>query len=102
LLGAVAITTDCSIAIVKVITMSDLQLLDRIGFNPKVMAGKPVIRGTRLAVDYILNLLAHGATVQEILDEYQGLEAADIQACLLFASKTLEDITFMPLTSDPA
>jgi uncharacterized protein (DUF433 family) len=82
--------------------MSEQILLERITLNPNVMVGKPVIRGTRLTVDYILNLLAHGATVQEILDEYQGLQEADIQACLLFASKTLEDITFMPLPSDPA
>jgi uncharacterized protein (DUF433 family) len=47
--------------------MKDAQLLKRITINPKVMVGKPVIRGTLLRVDYILNLLAHGATVNEIL-----------------------------------
>ncbi len=46
------------------------------------MVGKPVIRGTRLSVEYILNLLAHGATVTEILEEYEGLVEADIRACL--------------------
>ncbi|ETX04019.1 MAG: hypothetical protein ETSY2_31255 [Candidatus Entotheonella gemina] len=65
--------------------MNDQQLLERIVCNPKVMAGKPVIQGTRLTVDYILNLLAHGATIHDILDEYEGLIAEDIQACLLFA-----------------
>jgi uncharacterized protein (DUF433 family) len=50
------------------------------------MAGKLVIRGTRLTVEYILNLLAHDATVAEILAEYNGLIEADIRACLLFAS----------------
>ena len=50
--------------------MSDEQLLSRIGLNPKVMTGKPVIKGTRLTVEYILGLLAHGATVPEILEEY--------------------------------
>ena len=49
--------------------MKDQQLLERIALNPKVMTGKPVIKGTRLTVEYILNLLAHGATVAEILDE---------------------------------
>lgn len=53
--------------------MKDAQLLERIRINSKVMVGKPVIRGTRLTVDYILNLLAHGALVEEILEEYEGL-----------------------------
>jgi uncharacterized protein (DUF433 family) len=52
------------------------------------MVGKPVIRGTRLTVEYVLNLLAHDSTFQEILDEYDGLTKDDIQACLLFASRT--------------
>lgn len=77
--------------------MTDQQLLDRITLDPKVITGKPVIRGTRLTVDYILNLLAHGATEGEILKEYDGLVREDIQACLLFATKSLEDTVFMPL-----
>ena len=63
--------------------MSEQCLLDRIVLNTNVMVGKPVIRGTRLTVEYILNLLAHGATVGEILQEYAGLVEEDIQACLL-------------------
>lgn len=78
--------------------MTDEQLLQRITFNPRVMVGKPVIQGTRLTVEYILNLLAHGATVAEILEEYEGLTQEDIQACLLFATKSLENTAFMPLT----
>jgi uncharacterized protein (DUF433 family) len=77
--------------------MTDEELLERITLNPKVMVGKPVIRGTRLTVHYILNRLAHGSTVEEILSEYKGLATEDIQACLLFASKSLQDVTFMPL-----
>ena len=65
------------------------QLLERIALNPQVMTGKPVIRGTRLTVEYILNLLAHGATAADILREYDGLAPEDIQACLLFAAHTL-------------
>lgn len=80
--------------------MKDAQILKRITINTKVMVGKPVIRGTRLTVDYILNLLAHGATVDEILKEYEGLSPEDIQACLLFATKALENTTFMPLTEE--
>ena len=78
--------------------MNDKQLLDRIGINPKVMVGKPVIKGTRLTVEFILNLLAHGTTINEILKEYEGLTYEDIQACLLFASRSLESTEFMPLS----
>jgi len=82
--------------------MTEQQLLERITLDPKVMVGKPVIKGTRLTVEYILNLLAHGATVPEILEEYKGLTPEDIQACLLFATKSLANTSFMPLTVEPA
>ena len=61
--------------------MTDQQLLTRITLNPAVMAGKPVIKGTRLTVEYILKLFAHGATTEEMLAEYADLTQADIQAC---------------------
>ena len=77
--------------------MSDDQLLSRIAADPRVMVGKPVIRGTRLTVEYVLGLLAHGATMAEILKEYEGLASEDIQACFLFASRSLQDTSFMPL-----
>jgi uncharacterized protein (DUF433 family) len=77
--------------------MTDEQLLERIVCDPKIMTGKPVIRGTRLTVDFILNLLAHGMTEEEIRGEYPGLGKEDIQACLLFATKALKDTDFMPL-----
>jgi uncharacterized protein (DUF433 family) len=82
--------------------MKDQQLLERIALDPKVMAGKPVVKGTRLTVEYILNLLAHGATIVEILDEYDGLTHEDIRACLLFATRSLEDTAFMPLAVEAA
>lgn len=82
--------------------MNEKQLLERITLNPKVMVGKPVIRGTRLTVEYILNLLAHGATFAEILEEYEGLVPEDIQACLLFAAQSLESTAFMPLAAEMA
>ena len=82
--------------------MQDQQLLDRISLNPKVMTGKPVIKGTRLMVEYILNLLAHGATTRDILEEYQGITQEDIQACLLFATRSLESTAFMPLAAEIA
>ena len=64
--------------------MNDQQLLERITLNPKVMVGKAVIKGTRLTVECILNLLAHGVSVAEIMDEYEGLTHEDVQACLSF------------------
>jgi uncharacterized protein (DUF433 family) len=80
--------------------MKDEQLLERVVLNPKIMAGKPVVKGTRLTVDYILNLMAHGSTVADILEEYRGLSAEDVQACLLFATRSIGDTTFMPLVAE--
>lgn len=71
--------------------MSDAQLLERITSNSAVMVGKPLVKGTRLTVDYILNLLAHDESFDDILAEYDGLDREDILACLLFATKSLED-----------
>ena len=82
--------------------MSDEELLDHIVLNPKVMLGKPTIRGTRLTVDLILNLLAHGASEDEILSEYRGLTRDDIRACILFAAKSMEATDFVPLIAEPA
>lgn len=80
--------------------MQEEQLLERIALDPKVMGGKPVIRGTRLTVEYILGLLAHSATEAEILDEYEGLTHEDIQACLLFAAQSLQSTLFVPLVPE--
>jgi len=64
-------------------------LLERITTNPKIMLGKPSIRGTRLTVELILEKLAAGVSEEEILKSYPILEKEDIRACLLFASKSL-------------
>ena len=80
--------------------MSDQQLLERITCDPKVMTGKPVIKGTRLTVEYMLNRLAHGSDTEDILGEYEGLTSEDIQACLLFASQSLSSTSFMPLVAN--
>jgi uncharacterized protein (DUF433 family) len=72
-----------------VISMDDESLLRRITRDPKVLAGKPVIAGTRLSVEFVVNLLAHGATEQEILSEYSGLKTDDLKACLLYAARSL-------------
>jgi uncharacterized protein (DUF433 family) len=80
-------------------TVSDEELLSRITSDPDVMVGQPCIRGTRLTVKYIVSRLGHGSTIEDILEEYQGLEREDVLACLLFAARMLEDITFVPLAS---
>jgi uncharacterized protein (DUF433 family) len=77
--------------------MTEQEMLERIEVNPEVMVGKPVIRGTRLTVEHILSMLGHGAAMSDILAEYEGLTEEDVQACLLFASRSLEDMDFMPL-----
>lgn len=82
--------------------MTDEALLSRIELDPKVLAGKPVIKGTRLSVEFILGLLAHGATTVEILAEYEGLTSDDIHACLLFAGESLSRTEFMPLVVETA
>jgi uncharacterized protein (DUF433 family) len=82
--------------------MDDQKLLERITLDPKVMMGKPVIKGTRLTVEYVLNTLAHGATAADIIKEYEGVAVEDIQACLLFATRSMGDTTFMPLTKATA
>jgi uncharacterized protein (DUF433 family) len=72
-------------------------LLKRIELNPEVLAGKPVIKGTRLSVQFILGLLAHGETPQSIIEEYNYITEEDIRACLLFANEVLENNFFTPL-----
>jgi uncharacterized protein (DUF433 family) len=79
--------------------MTDEQLLERIVVNPQVMVGKPIIRGTRLTVEYIVDRIAHNATTTDLISEYEGLTVEDISACLLFAKKSLSETDFLPLLS---
>jgi len=64
--------------------LNDDDLLKRIVSDPNILVGKPVIKGTRLSVEFILNLLAHGSTVEEIFAEYSTVEPEDIRACQQF------------------
>ncbi len=66
------------------------------------MVGKPVIRGTRLTVQFILGLLAAGEALEDVLAEYQGLQREDVLACLLFATETLDGTLFVPMTPEAA
>lgn len=67
--------------------MSNEILLSRITSNPDICHGKPVIRGLRYPVQNILELLASGMTHQEILEDYEDLEMADLYACIAFAAR---------------
>ncbi|TYQ25705.1 DUF433 domain-containing protein [Pseudanabaena sp. UWO311] len=62
----------------------------RITLNPNILVGKPVIKGTRLAVEFIIDLLAQGWSTDEILRNYSGITVVDIQACLYYASASLK------------
>ena len=70
---------------------------ERITVDPEVLAGKPVIRGTRLAVEFILELLAAGQSEDEILSNYPGLTRDDILACLSYASYLAREYKAYPI-----
>ncbi|MBC8496791.1 MAG: DUF433 domain-containing protein [Anaerolineales bacterium] len=72
-------------------------LQQRISMNPRIMAGKPVIRGTRIPVELIVRMLAQGISGDEILHEYQRLQPEDIRAALLYASQVLANENVYPL-----
>ena len=69
--------------------MNDEQLLARITVRADVFGGKPIIRNMRMAVEHVLGMLAAGESAETILEEYEFLEAEDIQACLLFAHRSM-------------
>jgi uncharacterized protein (DUF433 family) len=66
-----------------------MTITDRIEINPKVMMGKPVIRGTRVTIELILRKISEGAREKDLLDAYQKLTHEDIQAALRYAADTL-------------
>jgi uncharacterized protein (DUF433 family) len=63
---------------------------DRITVDPKILVGKPVIKGTRLAVEFIIDLLANGWTETQILDNYPGVTHEDLVACLRYANELVK------------
>ncbi|MBN2092717.1 DUF433 domain-containing protein [candidate division KSB1 bacterium] len=66
--------------------MESQSLLSRITINPKIILGKPVIRGLRITIEQILRALANGVSVEDLLQDYPELEAEDIQAALVYAA----------------
>jgi uncharacterized protein (DUF433 family) len=76
-----------------------MPLPERIVLDPGILAGKPVIRGTRLAAEFILELLAAGQSEQDILDNYPGLTRDDILACLSYASYLAHEYKAYPISA---
>ena len=74
------------------------QLIKRISVDPKVMVGKPVIRGTRIPVELILRKLAQGIPEDDILREHPRLQTEDIRAALAYAAEVLAHEDVLPLT----
>ncbi len=73
--------------------------LDRITTDPDVLGGKACIRGMRISVALILNLVANGMTVQEIIAEYPDLAPEDIQQSLQYAARMMDDAIYAPLAA---
>lgn len=67
-----------------------MQWEERIELNPDVLVGKPIVRGTRIAVEFVVELLASGWSIDQILQEYDHLTVEDIRACLRYASEMLK------------
>lgn len=70
---------------------------NRIDIDPAVLVGKPIIKGTRISVEFVIDLLARGWTIEQILHEYEHLSAEDIQACLAYASDSLKSERVYPI-----
>jgi len=76
------------------------ELLERISINPDICFGKPCIRGHRIWVSLILDFLANGASVEDILQDYRQLEEPDIMACIAYgAEMSRERFVDIPLES---
>ena len=70
---------------------------DRITSDPNILGGRACIRGMRISVSLIVNLVANGMTVEEIVDEYPDLESEDIRQALRYAAWAAEDIVYIPV-----
>ena len=74
-----------------------MSLPDRIAVDPKILAGKPVVRGTRISVELVVDLLASGWSHAQILASYPHLSEEDIRACLAYAGELLREEKVFPL-----
>jgi uncharacterized protein (DUF433 family) len=69
----------------------------RITVDPEILAGKPVVKGTRIAVEHIVELLANGWTIEEVLENYPQLKREDVLAALKYAAEVLKEERVYPL-----
>ena len=76
--------------------MNENKLLARITYNPKIFGGKPIIRGRRLAVEHVLDMLAAGHTEAQMMQDFPWLEHEDIQACMVYAARVVGNETIEP------
>jgi uncharacterized protein (DUF433 family) len=74
---------------------------ERISADPAVLVGKPVVRGTRLAVEFILDLVAEGCSFEEVMANYPGLTVEDIRACVAYARDVLVEVQVFPVAGLP-
>ncbi|MDQ1336953.1 MAG: hypothetical protein QG552_3903 [Thermodesulfobacteriota bacterium] len=72
-------------------------MIERITANPRILGGKPIIRGTRISVEFILDLLASNVSEGEILEDYPHLTREDIQACLRYAARSCKNEIYVVL-----
>ncbi len=70
-------------------------MIDRITANPNILGGKPIIRGTRLSVEFILDLLASDVSEEEILEDYPHITKDDIHACLRYAARSCKNEVYV-------
>jgi uncharacterized protein (DUF433 family)/predicted nuclease of predicted toxin-antitoxin system len=76
-----------------------MALPERLMIDPEILSGKPVIRGSRIAVEFMIDLLAAGLSESEILENYPGLQREDILACLAYASRLAHEWKEFPLSA---
>ena len=74
------------------------KLLERVTARPDVFGGKPIVRDMRITVELILSLLSQGATQEELLNDYPGLEPDDIRACIAYAHTVIAGGTLAPVS----
>ena len=74
-----------------------MALTDRIVVDPRILTGKPILRGTRISVEFVVELLAAGWSHEQILASYPHLSEEDIRACLAYASELLREEKVYPL-----
>ena len=81
--------------------MDEAKLVSRITVDPGIFGGKPIIRGRRLAVEHVLEMLAAGSTREEILAGYDWLEPDDIRACMVYARRAVAHERVEPVITGP-